>query len=472
MKDRLIRRGLLGSLGYLATFGTFASAAESTPENKENPPQGPVKMVADQMEYNQNTGDFHASGRVRIVRDGDRLRTEVVFGNGNDGDIVFPEEVRMVRPLTVMQFGTGTYNFNSQTGEFENVSGMLKSRYFVSEHADIYPDRTELRNASIAEDESLMSEGRRPIFRIDAPSVTIIPNEKMTLNRPALYLGPHKLIQLSSYTTSLKPEDQESKFPFPKIGYDSDRGAFISYSHPFVLPRGVYFRAWGGAYTNDGFKGALSLSKGTSVGSFSLVYGQFYDSSNDYWLQLLPELTYRTPTVGLGGGWNTYLTARAGRWKGEGLDSWRYESEAWIYHRPISIFEKTLLSFGGAMRYVNEADYNNEFWQPRGYVRLETQWTADLYTSLSLEGNSENKARFKYRHTDFENSIRPFVRYQIDRRNQINLGGVYDIDNGRLAEIRTSWVYDLRGIQIELAWKRDRVRNDDKFEVNLHTRMF
>ena len=201
-------------------------------------------------------------------------------------------------------------------------------------------------------------------------------------------------------------------------------------------------------------------------------YGQVYDGANDNWIQRLPELSYRTPTIGLGGGWNTYLTARAGRWKGEGLDSWRYESEAWIYHRPISIFEKTLLSFGGAMRYVNEADYNNEFWQPRGYVRLETQWTADLYTSLSLEGNSENKARFKYRHTDFENSIRPFVRYQIDRRNQINLGGVYDIDNGRLAEIRTSWVYDLRGIQIELAWKRDRVTNDDKLEVNLHTRMF
>ena len=88
MKDRLIRRGLLGSIGYLATFGTLVSA-EPTSEITDNPPQSPVEMVANQMEYNQNTGDFRASGRVRIVRDGDRLRTEVVLGNGNDGDTFF-----------------------------------------------------------------------------------------------------------------------------------------------------------------------------------------------------------------------------------------------------------------------------------------------------------------------------------------------------------------------------------------------
>lgn len=472
MKDRLIRCGILGTLGYLATCGTMVLAEAASGRNMENQPQSLVEMVADQMEYNQNTGDFRASGRVLIIRDGDRVRTDRLFGNGNSGDIVFPEEVRMVRPLTVMQVENGTYNYNTQTGEFENVKGMLKNRYFTSKRANVYPDRTELENASIAEDESLLSSGKKPFFSIDAPNVTIIPNEKMIIRRPTLYLGPRKILRLSSYTTSLKPGANESKLPFPKIGYDNDRGVFISYSQSFLLPQDVYFVAWGGAYANDGLKGGLSLSKSTAMGSFKLEYGQVYDSSNDNWIQLLPELTYRTPTVGLGGGWNTYLSARAGRWKGEGLDSWRYESEAWIYHRPIPIFEKTLLSFGGAIRYVDEAKYNNEFWQPRGYVRMETQWTDDLYTSLSLEGNGRNKAFFKYRSTDYENSIRPFIRYQIDRRNQINFGGVYDIDKGRVAEFRTSWVHDLRGIQIELAWKRDQVSKDNKFEVTFHTRMF
>ena len=154
------------------------------------------------------------------------------------------------------------------------------------------------------------------------------------------------------------------------------------------------------------------------------------------------------------------------------MSSPRYEAEGWIVRQPIKIGSQTMISFGVGTRYIAETAYDNDFSQLRAYFLIERQFTPNFYGSLSVEGNSENKALFWYRSTGESNLIRPYVAYKVDSRNQVQASLSYDIDAGATSEVKLGWIYDLRGFQLELTYTRDWQNKTNDYEFKVHTRMF
>lgn len=446
-----------------------------TDENEEGKiiPSVPIQISADYLEYSHSDGGFSGSGRVRIFQGTDTLRSEVALGNAQTGEILFPEEIHITGEGSSLLFSEGRYNYNEEQGELLQGKGQVKNHYFTGEKAIVSPDQIEIQNAKFAKDISLLEKDKNPVVWIKADRTIVIPNKRMTVYKPWLHIGPHRIMRLPTYTVSLDPTDRKSEIPFPKFGYDNDRGTHISYNQAIGLPAGVMGNLTVGYYSKDHFKYDASVFRSTPVGSFRLTYGETYNSTESVWVKKSPELTYRTPNFRLWKtGFSIYGFGLAGHWKERSTESDRYEAESWIVHRPVFVGPMTNVSFGVGIRYIYEEAYENDFSQLRGFVHLEHQFSPRIYGSVSIEGNSENKSRFKYRSTGYSNIIRPFLMYKIDTRNQIQAGFQYDIDQGQIQEYKAGWYYDLRGFQLEITYTRDQNQEKNEYDVRLHTRMF
>ena len=498
MKKRYFRQlSLLGAAGLFGLWGrSFVYGDTTNPvEPKTNsavirkdttdsdsldkgitePKKESAEITADHLEYNQKNGDFSASGRARVIWSLDRLRTEVVVGNSQTGEVTFPEVVQVNSKDAALQVAEGTYNFNTQKGVFNDGKGQVKSRYFTGEKIILNPNHMEIQNAKMAKDGSLLEEGKNPAISLRSSRVEVIPNEKMIFHKPTVYIGPHKFLQMPTYSTSLKEDAKNSEIPFPKIRRDSDLGISLTYTQPIALPAGIDGRVKVGYYQHGDFKYIAQASKGTKIGSFASLYGKEYNSDKNVWVEKSPEFTYRTPNINLNktGSLYAYVSGLAGHWKEGNLTSWRYEGEGWIVHKPMRIGEQTQFSYGGGVRYVREEKWDNDFTQLRGFALVEHQLSSKLYSSLSLESNGNNKAIFNYRSTDEEFILRPFMSYKLDYRNQIQAGVIYDINNGEVSKYKAGWLYDLRGFQLELTYTRDENKDSkNDFDFNIHTRMF
>lgn len=497
MKKRYFRQlsllgaaGLFGLWGSSFVYGDTTNPVEpkvnsavmkaSTTETKAektistDPVKETAEITADHIEYNQKNGDFSASGRARVIWNLDRLRTDVVVGNSQTGELTFPEVVQVNSKDAALQVTEGTYNFNTQEGFFSKGKGQVRSRYFTGEKVVLNPNHIEIQDAKMAKDGSLLEDGKNPAISLRSKRVEIIPNDKMIYHKPAVYIGPHKFLQLPTYSTSLKEGAQKSEIPFPKIRRSSDLGISLTYTQPFSLPEGFEGRVKVGYYQYDDFKYVASVEKNTKIGSFVSLYGKEYNSSDNVWVKKSPEFNYRTPNFNLNkkGTFYAYGTGLAGKWQEKKLESWRYEGEGWVVHKPIRMGEQTQFSFGGGVRYVREVEWDNDFTQLRGFALLEHQFSPKAYGSLSLESNGNNKAIFNYRSTSEEFILRPFVSYKFDQRNQFQAGIIYDIERGGINEYKVGWLYDLRGFQLEVTYTRDHRERKNDFDFNIHTRMF
>jgi|GEM_PF-2254581 hypothetical protein len=433
----------------------------------------PAQISADYIEYNQKVGDFSASGRARVLHAGDTLRTEVVLGNVEKGEVAFPETVRVTTQNALLELSEGKYNFNQEIGEFLEGKGQVKKRYFTGDKVTLHPNQIDIQNVKMAKDVSLLEQGKNPAIWVRSPKVVIVPGEKMTVQKPTLYLGPHKLFRVADYKVDLRDGARDSQFPFPKFNYNDDLGPYVTFTQPLNLPDKFFGDVKVGYYHRGDFKYDARIRRSTDIGNFSLSYGQIYNEDGNRWIRRTPELQYRTKDIRFGNsGFYMYGAGLAARWKEESKESARYEGEGWIIRRPISLGPQTKLSFGGGVRYVYEEKFENDFSQLRGYALLEHQFSPKLYGSLSVEGNSRNKAVFKYRSTDTENAIRPFMTYKLDKRNQFQVGSLYDIDAGQVKEYKAGWFHDLRGFQLELTYTRDKINHTNDISFKIHTRMF
>lgn len=506
MKKRHFRRlALLGTAGLFGLWGTsmvygdttepVESKTNSILNHKESGKSNeasdlesesslstvgiPAQISADYIEYNHQDGDFSASGRARVIWGEETLRSEVVLGNAQAGELIFPENLRVTMEKGTFSLAEGKYNFNQEQGVFTDGKGRVKNRYFTGETITINPNQVIVENAKFAKDISLLEDGKKPALWISSPNVEIIPGEKMIIHKPSVALGPHTLFRLPTYTTSLVPGAEEDDIPFPKIGYDSDLGVTLEYTQPLNIPAGFDGRVKLGYYHNGDFKYLASVGRNTDIGRFSLSYGSIYNDSENVWVKKKPELLYQMPHIDLGkSGFYFSQNAMVGKWKerrpnsSDHLESWRYETNSWILHKPIKLGDQTQFSFGGGVRYINEEEYDNDYSQLRGFALLEHQFTPKIYGSLSLEGNGKNKSYFKYRSTDVDNAFRPFMTYKLDNRNQFQTGVLYDLDRGAVDKYYAGWLYDLRGFQLELTYERDQENNSNDISFKVHTRMF
>ena len=215
------------------------------------------KLEADTVDYNEDTKDAEAHGNVR-------------FENFTDG--------------TKISADHGTYNIDSETGIFYDVSGIFPTKiisrpgfltttnpfYFEGKSAERKEDRYILHDGFVTD-----CKVPKPWWRLNAPTIDIIPYDRAIAYHAVFHIRQLPLFYAPKYYKSLKKVPRQSGFLTPNIGRSSLYGEMLGMSYYWAINRSYdtlyriqYFSARGFAHTFD-FRG--KITPGTDF-SFNL-YG-------------------------------------------------------------------------------------------------------------------------------------------------------------------------------------------------------
>ena len=215
------------------------------------------KLEADEVDYNEDTGDAEFRGNVR-------------FENFADG--------------TKLNCDHGTYNVDTETGFFYEVNGVSPTKiisrpglltttnpfYFQGKWAERKEDRYIVHDGYVTD-----CKVPKPWWRLTAPTFDVIPYDRAIAYHAVFHLKELPLFYAPRYTKSLKKLPRQSGFMTPNIGRSSLYGMMLGMSYYWAINRSYdtfyriqYFSSRGFAHTYD-FRG--KIRPGTDV-SFNL-YG-------------------------------------------------------------------------------------------------------------------------------------------------------------------------------------------------------
>ena len=210
------------------------------------------KLQADEVDYNDDTGEAEARGNVRFESflEGDKLECD-----------------------------HGKYNVNDQTGIFWDVRGTSPAKivarpgllttsnpfYFEGKWAERREDRYILHDGFITD-----CKIPRPWWRLTAPKFDIIPHDRAIGYHAVFHIKRLPLLYFPAFYKSLKKLPRKSGFLTPSIGRSSRFGEFFGLGYYWAINRsydflyqGEYYSARGLASTVD-FRG--KVKPGTDFG--------------------------------------------------------------------------------------------------------------------------------------------------------------------------------------------------------------
>lgn len=203
------------------------------------------KLQADQVDYDEDTGEAEARGHVR-------------FENFSDGD--------------KLECDHGKYNYNDETGIFWDVRGTSPAKivarpgllatsnpfYFEGKWAEKKEDRYVLHQGFVTD-----CKVPKPWWRLTASKFDIIPNDRTIAYHAVFRIRRLPLFYTPALYKSLKRTPRKSGFLTPHIGRSTRRGQMIGLSYYWAINRSYdllyesqYFTTRGFAHTFD-FRGKV-----------------------------------------------------------------------------------------------------------------------------------------------------------------------------------------------------------------------
>lgn len=198
------------------------------------------KLEADEVDYDQDTGEVEARGHVR-------------FENYLEGDKI--------------ECDHGKYNYYDETGIFWDVRGTSPAKivarpgllttnnpfYFEGKYAERKGDHYVLHDGFVTD-----CKIPKPWWKLTAPKFDIIPNQRAIGYHAVFHIKKLPLFYLPAFYKSLKRLPRKSGFLTPSVGRSSLYGEFFGMGYYWAINRsydllydGVYYSKRGLASTVD-----------------------------------------------------------------------------------------------------------------------------------------------------------------------------------------------------------------------------
>jgi LPS-assembly protein len=197
-------------------------------------------LMADEVDFNRETGDAEARGSVRFEH----------FYNGDK-----------------IECDHATYNIDEETGKFYDVRGTspakIQSRpgvlttsnpfYFEGEWAERIHEKYILHTGFVTD-----CKMPRPWWKLKAPVFDIIPNDRAIAYHTSFRVRGLPLFYFPAFYKSLKKEPRKSGFLTPNMGHSTRRGYMVGGGYYWAINRSYdamyrlqYFTERGPAHTVD-----------------------------------------------------------------------------------------------------------------------------------------------------------------------------------------------------------------------------
>lgn len=234
-------------LSFLCSFPREASPAQE-PDR--------FRLDADRISFEESSGVATAEGNVKIEGEGMRLTAPYVEYD-SDG-----QKVRaMSSPEGAVVFSTVgrrlsgerlDYDFSTKRGAMTRPNGKIDAFYVKGDRIEVMPlsDVPGYRRRAKSDEEESAARWLgasvttcnelHPHYRLEAKEIFAVQGRRVVIRRPKVYLGDRLLFAYPfDYVVPLKKKSKKERAAlFPKIGYESSKGAGLGVRGPYVWDSG------------------------------------------------------------------------------------------------------------------------------------------------------------------------------------------------------------------------------------------
>lgn len=429
----------------------------------------PITMTADHAEYDSVSGDFHASGNVKLVQGMETLLTTYAYGNMKTGDVWLVQGGTLVEPSTRMTGQWVHYNFNTKTGAITQIDGKSNKDLFSAPHAEIRPEMIFVDQGG--------SMSRCPAvhhpkcFMIRAKTFEIYPRDKMIARDVQVFVRGKHIYSRDLWVNSM---DEANKTKIrPKVGYDGhDNGWYggVEITHPITEKTNANFDLT--KYSRAGYKPVYGVDHDER--NFHISYSNGWDEDDDTWYKKQNNwrFDYKNHHIidGLPLSYSGYL--EYGLWKRENsrYRSWHKEYAVYLNHDPIYLFnsKNTVLNLTLGRKWVHES-YTDELRKTDMYYatlgqKLTDKWR--IWTGYYQEDQTSNL--FDIGQPDMEKEMRYGVQFVPDTKNVFSIVNRFDVGKGNQYETDFRWLHKFCCWQLEVTYEREQETGDNSFKVKYY----
>ena len=463
------KKALFGLLALIMVFGStmpsYAADKKATNDSKKNPTlaksdkesksQVPVTIEGDELSFSDATGQVFAKGNVVVTQNDVKLTTELLNGNTKQS-LVWTDSPATVTQPGVNLVGTGLeFNYKDNTGNIDKISGKINKQFVTGQKAQLLSTNELIINNGTM----TACPAKVPDYHVSAEKIEMWPGEKMIAYNAKFWIKDKVIFSLPKYQTSLKKDEGESQFP--RIGYDSDDGIYIS--QYLEVPVADKLAVYGDIayYSKRGFEpvyGLVSRNKNFTINAFQ---GEF-ENGDDEWIKKEPEIEFKLNPQRLGNsGLTANFSASNGKWKEGAVSGWRQDYKLYLSADPIRLSNVFSLKLGTGFEKINYGynDTTNDIWHFDAFLNAKPNDKLNMWTGYSYR-NQSGVSPYEYDEIDTPRELTSGFSYKIDRLNGIKVNTSYDLDSHRFEDIDYTWQRNLHCWDAEITYreKRDQVK--------------
>lgn len=453
------KKAVFGLLALIMVFGSTVpshAADKKTTDKKSQSTaaakaKAPITLEGDELSFSDATGQVFAKGNVVVTQNDVKLTTDILNGNTKQS-LVWTDSPATVTQPGINLVGTGLkFNYGNNTGNLDKASGKV-NRQFVTGHEIELVSPSEL----IINDGTMTAcPAKVPDYHISAEKIEIWPGEKMIAYNAKFWIKKKVIFSLPKYQTSLKKGEGESQFP--RVGYTSDDGVFISQYLEYPVMANLAAYADLGYYSKRGFEPVYGLISRQTNYTINAFQGEFRNG-DDEWVKMEPEVEFRLNPQRLGNtGFTANFSASHGKWKEGSVSGWRQDYNFYLSHDPIKLSNVFSLNLGTGYERLNYGynDTSNNVWRFDSMLNAKASDKLNIWTGYSYR-NQSGTSPYDYDRIDISRELISGFNYKIDRMNALKVNTSYDLDLQRFEDIDYTWQRNLHCWEAEITYREKR----------------
>jgi hypothetical protein len=438
---------------------------EESPSQKQS--ELPVTIFGDHVIYHSDTGEFTATGNVRLYQGSQRLYTTEARGNAIDGDVYLLQGGRMIDSPSTTDAEWGHYNFKTRTGTVRNMKGTNGDDLYKADIARIYPDRTELTSGGSVT--RCPAVKHPPCVEVRADHVVIYPNDKIIAYNVKVYLKGKHIYTRDRWINRLN-DGESTQSLVPHIGYDDDQGFKVRYNYSLDLSDNNTLRADVKYYSKVGWRPMFSDTQYER--NFYIRYQEGFDEDDDdNWIRKMRDIKfgYRRHKFSdyLPLNYSGYISH--GLWKDDYHRSWHTEYAVFIDHDPIYLTHDQrplTLNLGVGRKWIDEseADHMEKTWLYS--ATMSKGLGAGFNTWLGYYWQKRRASIFDYGRPDMDRELQFGLAKSFGNRDHVTFITRYDEAEHNIYEYIWRWSHDFCCFRLMFEYRDKRYSGgDDEWDV-------
>jgi LPS-assembly protein len=437
-----------------------------TPEVKteKTVPPAPVVIEGDDISFDNQTGDVYAKGNVIIKQNPATVYADDVRGNTQRTEVQIDGKAKITQPGVNLDGSATFYNYQAHTGSMGKAKGIVDyEKHVQGERIEFLPDEYIIYNGTVTK-----CPAKKPDYHMRAKKIEIWPNDRMVAY-DAQFLVKGKIIYSTSrYETKIG--DNKEKSAFPRIGYNSNDGVYITQNFQKPLSDSVIAEANIGYYSKHDFKNDYGITKRGSNYTLALTAGDFLDD-DDEWIKKEPELkfTYATKKIA-GGPWKYNFSSIYGKWIDDDKSSWHQDHTLYFSRDPIKLSKSLSLTLGTGYEIVKES-YDDSQINTMKYdatFNKKINNKINVYTGYHYTKNNNQTSLFNYDNSDVGQELSSGISYRLDAKNALSISQSFDLANGSVADMYYTWYHNLHCWDMAVTYHKDYEEKDNEIKVKLN----